>query len=149
MARASQRPRQRVWLVGHGRHAGGGRAVLPVAGAHPYRRRLHRVFENAPACLWHEDFSNVKQEIDRLKQTGVEDFRHYFETHPDAVAKCAALIIVLDVNRAAFKLHRAESKDELIGSLTRTFTENSYRVFREELIALASGNLSFGGLSFN
>ena len=106
-------------------------------------RRLRLVFENAPACLWHEDMSGIKREIDRLTQAGVEDFRHYFETHPDAVAECVKLITVLDVNRAAVELHHAESKDELINSLTRTFSENSFDVFREQLIALANGALSF------
>ncbi len=71
------------------------------------------VFENAPVSLWHEDFSGVKQRIDSLSQEGIEDFREYFENHEDVVAECARLVAVLDVNRAAVKLHHAGSKKEL------------------------------------
>jgi len=101
------------------------------------------VFENAPVCLWHEDFSAVKQRIDCLRQEGVQDFRKYFEEHADAVAECAGLVAILDVNLAALTLHRAESKNELTDSLLRTFNKESHDVFREELIALANGELSF------
>jgi len=106
-------------------------------------KRLRLVFENAPACLWHEDFSKIKQKIDSLKKSGVHDFRQYFESHADVVHECAKLINILDVNRAALELHHAESKDDLCDSLTRTFNDNSYRMFQEELIALANDKMTF------
>lgn len=106
-------------------------------------KRLRLLFEHAPVCLWHEDFSAVKQRLDALRENGVEDFREYFETHADEVEECARLVAILDINSATTKLHNASEKEELTDSLLTTFNRDSLDVFREELIALASGELSF------
>jgi len=101
------------------------------------------VFANAPVSLWHEDFSAVKQRIDRLSQQGIKDFRKYFNDHAEVVSECANLVKIIDVNRASVDLWRAKRKQDLTDSLTRTFIKQSYDVFREELIALATGDMSF------
>jgi len=106
-------------------------------------KRLRLVFENAPVSLWHEDFSAVKQRIDSIRQGGIEDFRIYFEDHPDEVANCGQLVKILDVNRAAIKLHHAESMNQLADLIMIIFSEESSGVFQEELIALANGATSF------
>lgn len=40
------------------------------------------LFENCPISLWEEDFSGVKDYIDRLRKNGVTDFSAYFTEHP-------------------------------------------------------------------
>jgi signal transduction histidine kinase/DNA-binding NarL/FixJ family response regulator len=46
---------------------------------------------------------------------------------------------VVDVNEAAVRLHEARGKDELLAGLARTFTDESFAVFREELLRLWQG----------
>ncbi len=101
------------------------------------------LFENAPVSLWHEDFSRVQQRIDKLRREGVDDIRSYFESHPEVVAECLSLVKILNVNLETVKLHRAKSKDELTGSLSRIYTEELLPVFREKLICLAEGKYHF------
>ncbi|NOQ51711.1 MAG: PAS domain S-box protein, partial [Desulfuromonadaceae bacterium] len=101
------------------------------------------VFENAPVSLWQEDFSALKKRIEQLRAEGIEDFRQYFRTHPEVVAECATLVKVLNVNRKSLELHRANSKAELLVGLANTFTEESFAVFREELIGLTEGKKHF------
>ncbi|MFX0050009.1 MAG: PAS domain S-box protein [Candidatus Hermodarchaeota archaeon] len=99
--------------------------------------RYRRLFEESPISLWEEEFSDVKRFIDDLKLTGIEDFRKYFDEHPEAVSECASLINIIDVNQATLDLYGAKSKEELLGNLDKVFTEETYPAFKEELIALA------------
>ncbi len=105
--------------------------------------RYHLLFEDSPISLWEEDFSEVKAYMDMLKTKGVSDFREYFEENPDELTTCAQKIQILDVNKSTLELHEAESKEELLGSIDRTFTEASFEVFKEELITLAEGGTRF------
>jgi PAS domain S-box-containing protein/putative nucleotidyltransferase with HDIG domain len=104
----------------------------------------HRVlFEESPISLWEEDFSAVKERLERLRRRGVKDFRAYFRSHPQAVAECAALVRIVDVNRATLALYGAKSKDDLLQNLALVFCDESYDHFREELTCIAEGKTNF------
>jgi PAS domain S-box-containing protein len=104
--------------------------------------KYRELFEASPISLWEHDYSAAKQFLDELRLKGVSDFSAYFANHPEEVAECAALVKVLDVNKATLNLYNAKSKDELIGTgvLSRVLvTENAEREFIDELVALAEG----------
>lgn len=75
--------------------------------------RYRSIFEDSPISLWEEDFSQVKQYVDHLKQQGIVDLRTYFETKPEELKRITSMIKVLDVNEAALRLVHANSKQEL------------------------------------
>ena len=104
--------------------------------------KFRHLFDTANVSLWIEDFSEVKAYIDNLKAQGVENFRAYFGEHPEAVEEAIPLARVLDVNPYTLELYGAPTKELLFGSLARVFTEDSTRVFTEELIAIAEGQMS-------
>ncbi len=107
-------------------------------------RRSHRdIFQYSPISIWEEDFSNVYEEIQRLRGKGVEDFVHYFENNPEEVPRFASLIRIVDVNATSLNFFGAESKDEILSDLLAYFDEDSLSVFREELVALARGDSVF------
>ncbi|UCB52046.1 MAG: PAS domain S-box protein [Candidatus Zixiibacteriota bacterium] len=105
--------------------------------------RYRNLFEDSPISLWEEDFSGVKKYIDRLRNSGITDFRAYLESHPQAVAKCASMVKVTDVNKASLRLYGAKTKEELKSGLAQVFAAESYDPFREELIAIAEGKTVF------
>ncbi len=104
--------------------------------------RYRSLFEDSPISLWEEDFTDVKTYIDGLRDEGVKDLREYFEHHPEAVAHCAAMVRIVDVNRAT-QLYKAKGKEELLSDLNRIFAEESYVVFKEALIAICEGKTIF------
>jgi PAS domain S-box-containing protein len=107
--------------------------------------RYRTLFEDSPISLWEEDSSDIKNYIDDLKSKGIEDFREYFETHLEEVIRCTAMVKVVNVNKATVSLFRALGKKELMEGLGQIFTEHSYGLFTEELIAIAQGRTEFEG----
>lgn len=107
--------------------------------------RYRNLFEDSPISLWEEDSSDIKNHIDDLRSKGVEDFRKYFETNIEEVIRCTEMVKVVNVNKATVSLFRALGKKELMEGLGHIFTEHSYELFKEELIAIAQGRTEFEG----
>jgi len=105
--------------------------------------RYRGLFENSPISLWEEDFSAGKDFFRRLCDSGVDDLRDYFETHPEAVQRCMGLLKVVGVNQATIELFDAKDEADLIRGFPQTFDEDALSVFREGLIHLAEGGLKF------
>ena len=102
-------------------------------------KRYRSLFEDSPISLWEEDYSEVKKLFDSLRESGVDDFRAYFEHHPEAVARCASMIKIVDVNKATLDLYTGRSKAEFMEGLGKIFTKESLEYFKEPIIALAEG----------
>ena len=105
--------------------------------------RYHSLFENSPISLWEEDFSAVKEYLEELRESGTKDFRDYFDENPEELVKLANLVRIVDINETTLKIYKAGSKEELLSGFSKTFTEESWDVLKEELIAIASGKTFF------
>jgi len=105
--------------------------------------RYEALFHDSPLPLWEEDFTELNQYIEELKARGVCDFRDYFQKNPSELRGCAGKIKVLDVNKAAIEFHEANDKTSLLKNLEKIFTEKSYEVFTEEIIAIAAGRSEY------
>ncbi|MHA1926665.1 MAG: hypothetical protein ACW974_12170, partial [Candidatus Thorarchaeota archaeon] len=101
------------------------------------------LFEDSPVSLWEEDFSQVKAYVDKLRASGVNNFRAYFSEDLNEVLKCAELVEIVRVNRATLQLQGVEDEQLLLGNLRKILVEDAYGVFRDELIALAEGEYRF------
>jgi PAS domain S-box-containing protein len=112
-------------------------------GLRASERRHRHIFESIGVSIWEEDFSQVKAAIDEVRAQGVEDFGAYVDAHPEFVQHTIGLVRVVDVNDATVKLFRASSKQQLLGSLNRIFTPDTYRAFAGELVAIAEGRTTF------
>lgn len=111
--------------------------------------RYRGIFEHSPISLWEEDFSKVKAFVEEIRNSGVRDIRTYFAKRPGALAQCASMVKIINVNRATLELYKARSKEELLGSLTKILSEEAYDVFKEEIVALSRGKTIFEGEAIN
>ncbi len=111
--------------------------------------RYRYIFDNALISLWEEDVSEVRAAIDELKAKGVEDFRAYFNDHPEFVIWALKAVKVKDVNPAALQLYEARDKEELLGGLDRVFMPESIPVFQKVLTAIAEGTTYFESETVN
>ncbi|HNW71217.1 MAG TPA: PocR ligand-binding domain-containing protein [Bacteroidales bacterium] len=103
----------------------------------------HKLFEFSAIPIWKEDFSEIKKFFDQLKHSGVNDFRKYFEEHRDDVIFLSSLVKVVDINHKSVEFYGAANKEAVNKNMLAYFNEDSFDVFREELIALASGEKQF------
>lgn len=102
--------------------------------------RYRLVFENSPVSTWVEDFSAVKLYLDDLRRQGVTDLEPYLEEHPECARRCAELVKILDVNRAALEMHGARAKEQLVATLLVSLAPKSFDTFRKELVCLWRGD---------
>lgn len=105
--------------------------------------RYRSIFEDSPISLREEDFSGVKQIIDGLRDAGVDDFRAYFDQHPEALPACVRAVKVLNVNQNTLELFKTDSKERLYRGLTDVFSEESLVSFGQQLIAFTRGQTHF------
>ncbi len=105
-------------------------------------QRYHALFEDSPISIWEEDFSSAKKYLDDLKAQGFTDLRSYFQTNPEAISHCASLIQVLDVNNAALRMYRAETKAELIEATQRVLSQGDQQHNLEDFVAISEGRTS-------
>ncbi len=111
--------------------------------------RYRALFEDSPISLWEEDFSAVKQRIEALRRQGVNDFRAFFEAHPEVVVEGMAAVKIVDVNNATLRLFGAGSKAELLADLSRVIPPEARPLFQDELVQVAEGRKEFEWESVN
>ncbi len=107
------------------------------------RDRYENMFNNTAVALFEEDCSAVKMEVEKLKAQGVTNMEDYLNAHPQHVDKMVKMLKILDVNPAALRLYRADSKKDLLESLGRIFTPDALDGFKQVVTAIAEGRSFF------
>ncbi|MFT3891072.1 MAG: PAS domain S-box protein [Anaerolineales bacterium] len=105
-------------------------------------RRYRALFEEMPIAVWEEDYSRIKNYLDTLKKQGITNFREYFSTHPDALARCTQMIGISDVNQTAVQMFEAADKQELIMTTLEELSEGEREHNLEDILAIADGRIS-------
>ncbi|WP_372753269.1 ATP-binding protein [Labilibaculum sp.] len=101
------------------------------------------LFENSPESLWEEDFTPLMHRIQELSKHGVSDIRDYLQKHPEKVLEFSQEVRIVNVNKATLQLYNANSKEDLLGNLPKTFLPESLEVFKEELFSIIEGKNYF------
>ena len=96
-------------------------------------------FEQAPVALWVEDFSKAKLFIEKIAKENNTDIKSFIAENPKIIKKLIDLIEIKDINDAALKLYKANSKQELLQNLKLVFAKKSYRGFSKLVVAILLG----------
>lgn len=97
--------------------------------------RYRTIFNSVPVSIKEEDFSTVFSMLDEVRNSGVEDFEDFLNQHPEWIKQAVDSIQITEVNQETLRIYKAVTKDQLTGPLNNFFTEESYSVFRKELMA--------------
>ena len=106
-------------------------------------QRFRMLFEHTDVSIWNEDFSEVKNSLNLLKKEGVTDLRKHLSENPELVFTMAGSIKVLHVNEATLKLFNAQSENEFLSGISRTFGTGAMDIFLEELCAIWEKKTNF------
>ena len=104
--------------------------------------RYQNLFESAPVAFWEEDMTGVFEAIEEIQASGVRDFRGYVEAHPEFVRRTLQSIRIIEINEineTTLAIYEAQSKADLLGSMERVFLPETFAIWRDELVAYASG----------
>ena len=96
-------------------------------------------FEQAPVALWVEDFSKAKLFVEKIAKENNIDVKSFIAENPKYIKKLIDLIEIKDINDAALKLYKANSKQELLQNLKLVFAKKSYRGFSKLIVAILLG----------
>ena len=105
------------------------------------RQHAEGLFEYSPVSLWVEDFSQIKELIETVRDRGIEDFRVFMDVHPEFVRQCMSEIRVIDVNQATLDLFGAPDVTTLLHRQAEIFRDEMEKPFREQLMDLWEGKL--------
>jgi diguanylate cyclase (GGDEF)-like protein len=102
-------------------------------------QRYRSLFEAAPISLWEEDWSEVRNLVDALRDDGVTDVSAAMRERPELLERASAGIKVLDVNDATLKIYQADSKQALIDEYHRRLRTSPWPNLVEGLQCLLNG----------
>ncbi|MDH3382077.1 MAG: PAS domain-containing protein, partial [Flavobacteriaceae bacterium] len=110
--------------------------------------KYESLFENNPVSLWEEDFSEVKNYLDKNcpNPSLIED---YLDKNPEKIYELVSLVKIVDVNLATLKLYKADSKNQLFDGLNNVFTIDSFRIFKKLIINLWQNIFELETLTIN
>ncbi len=103
---------------------------------HQSEERFKRLFENAEISIWNEDMSQVHNMLKTLRDSGVSDLRQYLKENQQAAWDMAAMVKVVQVNRATLKLFKVDSEDEFFHPINKKFGPDDIGVFINGLYAI-------------
>lgn len=112
-------------------------------------RRYRNLFEYSPISLWEEDFSEVFQYFDDLREREIEDIKNYLDENPKEIKRCANLVKIVDVNKSTLDIYEAEGKEQFVKNLKKVLTKRSLETFKNQLYALLDGEEEFSGEAEN
>ncbi len=103
-------------------------------------QRYRALFNDSPIALIEIDGSKAKEYVNSLRTSGVEDFRQYFNDHPEEIERCTTLLTVVDINRAAANLTRNQR-----GPIPALILADPglYALFTEIFVAAGEGKSEF------
>lgn len=105
--------------------------------------RFRALFEESPVPLMEQDFSAIKEALDRLELQKGFDLNEYLLDNPAVLRALAEMIKMLAVNNAAIHLFRAQAAADVLSDPSRFFMPESYEDFRKELVSLSRGARHF------
>lgn len=107
------------------------------------------IFNLAPAAMWIEDFSGVKELFETWRADGVTDIRAFLREDESRVSQCSRRIRVIDVNSKTLELFEADDLAHLRENLSLVFRDDMLETHINELAALYDGALTFSSTTVN
>jgi PAS domain S-box-containing protein len=106
-------------------------------------RRFRGLFEDSATPIWLQDYSLVKQNLERWTRAGITNVRSYLLEHPEELAALFAQVRVLEVNQAALEMHHAPNKETLSQRFLEAFLPESAASLAEVAAGIAAGQSVF------
>ncbi len=105
--------------------------------------KYRSIFESTAVALWEVDDSELRAMLDDLRNSGVENFRRYFDEHPEILRESFSKVRLIDANPRSVMMFKAQSKQHLFDNLPEILTDEFYDNLAELLVVQAMGGKHF------
>ena len=96
-------------------------------------QRSRNLFNNSPVSMWEEDFTQVKEWMDNLRDEGITDLKAYLDENPEAAKHALSLVKIVDVNSRSVEMYEADSREQLIADFRALFVDETHQCSTKEL----------------
>ncbi len=100
-------------------------------------KRFRMLFTSAPIPMMERDASELKVYVEKLRASGVTDFRKYVETNPNELHRCMAMIKTLNCNAEFLNLMEVSDVVAMRDGLGMARFENAEALALEILVLMA------------
>lgn len=107
--------------------------------------RYRGLFENSPVALLEQTGKYMKTFIEKLRDSGIHDFRKYYSENPNILQEGLTRLKIVGVNNAAVELFGAPDKDTLKREVSRLTGKISDEFLIDEMTVFAEGGSHFQG----
>ena len=90
---------------------------------------FRQLFLTSQISIWHEDFSEVYQQLNALRFNNIGDLKTYFKQHPDFTQQLADSIFITEVNPATLILFGATTQEELFTHINQVCQSQRLELF--------------------
>lgn len=100
------------------------------------------LFEKSPISVWEVDYSDVKIELDKIKEKD-GDLYSFFNTNQEALNLIRQKVNIIDINAATLELFEVSTKEEFFDIQKRQTTQGISEMEFQSMQAMAEGLTSF------
>lgn len=105
-------------------------------------QRYRLLFKSSPIAMLERDASALKQTLEQLRLSGIDDLQGYLRDRPEAVVRLMDLVTTTDCNDAFMAMVGVQDKTALMAALSRMTQEGAMQeLVRETVAAVAEGRV--------
>lgn len=123
------------------------RDVTAKVDAEAARDQLQSKYQNLflknEVAIWEEDYSEVYQELKKLREIGIESITDYLHRNEDQVKRLASMVRINAFNQATLVLFNAASRNDFIWHINEVVNSQSLNLFMEQVDAIWNGKKLF------
>jgi len=101
------------------------------------------LFNNAPISIWNEDFTQVYEELKELRKLDIPNIKLFLHENPTVLASLFSKLKITSVNTATLSLFEAESSQNFLSNVQRTFGEGADKISTDLITAIWNNEKSF------
>ena len=101
------------------------------------------LFDNASISIWNEDFTLVFEQIEKLRKLDISNIKIYLKENPVVLISLIEKLKINSVNKATLRLFKAESDEEFLNNIQRTFGSGADKVFLDLIESIWNNKKSF------
>lgn len=98
--------------------------------------RYKTLFENSEISIWDEDFTEVVNVLNQLRQQGITDLRRYLLDNQKHTLEMASMVKVNHVNTASLRSFGAIGESEFLSHIDKSMGPGSIAIWIDELCAI-------------